>query len=404
MTFAVCFAIAPAAAITIDVDYRYDSSNFFGIGNPQGAAAGIQARAALESAASFFTSILNDTFSPIVVPPPLHSSQFSTVVSWEFKMRFDDPSSNDFIELTNPTVASDQYLIFAGARNWSGITAGVGGPGGKSWGNHVAGDGRLTQAENNQATQTTNNFFNAVTTRGEPSGFSNWGGTISFDNSNRAWHFNHTTPPSGNVSDFYSVAIHELGHALGFGSQGDDQTVTPWEALVSGSSFRGDNARAQNGGAPVPLHLLDLAHWATGASSVVYGSTTPQEAAMDPDLQNGSRKRFTTLDAAAMKDIGWEVIPLAVPLLYGDYNSNGVVDAADYVVWRKRLNQSVTIPNDSTPGMVSTGDYTIWRSNFGKATGGGSGATLAVAPEPAGILLALVGGITICAARRKRRR
>src|SRR6185312_17357290 len=42
----------------------------------------------------------------------------------------------------------------------------------------------------------------------------------------------------------------------------------------------------------------------------------------------------------------------------GDYNGNGVVDAADYVVWR----------NGGSPNPNSPGDYSTWRANFG-ATG-----------------------------------
>ena len=64
----------PAHAINIVIDYTYDTNNFFGNGNPQGAAAGMQARAALESAASYFSSILNDTFSAITIPAPYHST------------------------------------------------------------------------------------------------------------------------------------------------------------------------------------------------------------------------------------------------------------------------------------------------------------------------------------------
>src|SRR6185312_4609006 len=52
----------------------------------------------------------------------------------------------------------------------------------------------------------------------------------------------------------------------------------------------------------------------------------------------------------------------------GDYNNNGVVDAGDYVVWRKLLNQNVTMPNDSTPGTVTPADYTTWRAHFGETT------------------------------------
>ena len=42
----------------------------------------------------------------------------------------------------------------------------------------------------------------------------------------------------------------------------------------------------------------------------------------------------------------------------GDYNANNVVDAGDYVLWRKYSGQSVTLPNDSTPGTVTPADYT----------------------------------------------
>ena len=50
----------------------------------------------------------------------------------------------------------------------------------------------------------------------------------------------------------------------------------------------------------------------------------------------------------------------------GDYNDDSAVDAADYVMWRKSLGQTVTLPNDSTPGTVSQADYDVWRANFGR--------------------------------------
>jgi hypothetical protein len=76
------------------------------------------------------------------------------------------------------------------------------------------------------------------------------------------------------------------------------------------------------------------------------------------------------------------------PGIAGDYNDNGVVDAGDYSIWRKKLNQSVTIPNDITPGTVVTQDFIEWRNRFGKTAsefGAGSGAEI---PEPATIHLA----------------
>jgi len=53
-------------------------------------------------------------------------------------------------------------------------------------------------------------------------------------------------------------------------------------------------------------------------------------------------------------------------LLADDFNSNGFVDAADYVVWRRNLGSSTSLPNDSTAG-VGANDCAGWRINFGAA-------------------------------------
>jgi hypothetical protein len=76
----------------------------------------------------------------------------------------------------------------------------------------------------------------------------------------------------------------------------------------------------------------------------------------------------------------------------GDYNANGTVDAADYVLWRDNLDASVTLPNDTTPGTVSDADYAIWRANFGTAAGSGSSTAppLQSVPEPSSLALAAV--------------
>jgi autotransporter-associated beta strand protein len=80
------------------------------------------------------------------------------------------------------------------------------------------------------------------------------------------------------------------------------------------------------------------------------------------------------------------------PSLSGDYNGNGVVDAADYVMWRESLNQSVTLPNDLTPGTVNQADYDVWRANFGRTAASGA-AVAASVPEPATWLLLAVCGV-----------
>jgi hypothetical protein len=84
------------------------------------------------------------------------------------------------------------------------------------------------------------------------------------------------------------------------------------------------------------------------------------------------------------------------PALLGDYNNNGVADAADYVLWRKYNGTATTLPNDSTPG-TDASDFTVWRSHFGQPPGSGSNSiTNAAIPEPDTKLIILVGLFTFC--------
>ena len=102
-----------AKAINVTLDYAYDSSNFFGSGNPDGAVAGAQARAALEDAADFFSDILTDTFSRIETPDPF-VGQYSTL-TWTWSLTFNNPGGSGIITLTDPTILEDEYRIYVGA-------------------------------------------------------------------------------------------------------------------------------------------------------------------------------------------------------------------------------------------------------------------------------------------------
>jgi hypothetical protein len=58
--------------------------------------------------------------------------------------------------------------------------------------------------------------------------------------------------------------------------------------------------------------------------------------------------------------------------VFPDYNRNGSVDAADYVLWRNTLGQVVTPfsgADGSGNGFVDQADYNIWRANFGRTVG-----------------------------------
>ncbi len=93
----------------------------------------------------------------------------------------------------------------------------------------------------------------------------------------------------------------------------------------------------------------------------------------------------------------FNIAPSGAP---GDYNGNGAIDAADYVVWRDNLGTTNTIPNDMTPGMVTQVDYDVWRANFGKPTIGSGAGNVAV-PEPASLSILLICMAILAHERRR---
>ena len=81
--------------------------------------------------------------------------------------------------------------------------------------------------------------------------------------------------------------------------------------------------------------------------------------------------------------------------LKGDYNRNGVVDAVDYVAWRK---------SGGTPAQ-----YDVWRSHFGVSSleqngSGSSIATPSAVPEPSALALFAVAAMPLLTSGRRRRR
>jgi hypothetical protein len=95
-----------------------------------------------------------------------------------------------------------------------------------------------------------------------------------------------------------------------------------------------------------------------------------------------------------------DVILKLVHSTAGDYNHNGVVDAADYTVWRDSLGKTgIGLAADGDGNhLVDIADYNVWKTHFGTVAGGGSAADASGAvPEPATRSLALVGLVGLAA-------
>jgi hypothetical protein len=101
-------------------------------------------------------------------------------------------------------------------------------------------------------------------------------------------------------------------------------------------------------------------------------------------------REFTNL-AGATEPV--EIGEVLVSQALGDYNQDGTVDAADYVVWRK---------NPDAFGGDPAG-YNTWRANFGTTAGGGAAlpsvAPLSAVPEPSTTILLGVALLLMTARR-----
>jgi len=95
--------------------------------------------------------------------------------------------------------------------------------------------------------------------------------------------------------------------------------------------------------------------------------------------------------------------PPAPPGPTGDYNGNGVVDAADYTLWRDTLGQFVAMDGDGADGdqsgQIDAADYTFWKLHFGESVPGGGGSVSAV-PEPSSLTI-LVGSVIFLGTMRR---
>ena len=82
----------------------------------------------------------------------------------------------------------------------------------------------------------------------------------------------------------------------------------------------------------------------------------------------------------------------------GDYNDNGAVDAADFVLWR---DGGPLLNEGNNPGTVNQADYDFWRARFGATT---AGLGTSQVPEPTSVAIGWCAMAFILAARRTAQR
>jgi hypothetical protein len=134
---------------------------------------------------------------------------------------------------------------------------------------------------------------------------------------------------------------------------------------------------------------------ASNSISVRFEGRRPNGTVQNPAINDDGLGRFNYMRI------------LQHSLINGDFDANGVVNAADYMAWRSDfgLLAHVTGSDGNHNGIVDASDYVVWRKAMSMAGGAGSSSSvqsLAV-PEPHAALLLGATIFSICGLRVRNR-
>lgn len=262
-------------AFNITFDYSLDDGGFF---------ASQERKDVLNAAGNYWGSRITSNFN----------AALSTPGGSSYDARFGNPSRifvdaqgdllAEFHTESNLSVQENEYKIFVGADHLPSPTVAF-----ASFGK-----------QNNLTINGDENYQENVMSRGH-TGFSSWGGWMSFDDdADTNWYFDDdvsTDDVPDDQIDFYSFALHELGHTLGLG--GSDEWNENILNTPGGDIFIGDNLLDTNG---LPVEV-DGSHFIAGTDSIMVAV-----------IESGDRKLPTNIDFAALRDIGWEASASPVPV------------------------------------------------------------------------------------------
>jgi hypothetical protein len=148
----------------------------------------------------------------------------------------------------------------------------------------------------------------------------------------------------------------------------------------------------------VLLITLDTTNFVTpvAGGNIMFGqSDINATVSMDPERLN---LLFTLIDNVKVSTID------EPPAVNPDFNGNRIVDAADYVVWRKNaglMGTGTQATGDANGDMnVNQADYDLWRAAFGASLPAAAGAAV---PEPGSLGLCLIAAIGVVATARRHR-
>jgi hypothetical protein len=109
---------------------------------------------------------------------------------------------------------------------------------------------------------------------------------------------------------------------------------------------------------------------------------------------------LAVMDVAALYNRALSAVEItahfdAIPGLPGDFNNDGAVNAADYTVWRNNLGSNVNLnghgdETGDSAGVVDRADFDLWKLRYGESGPVASGGSSSAVPEPAAVMVALL--------------
>ncbi len=357
------------AAIDIIFDYSYDSNNWFGD----------EQRYIMDQVAYVYESRLgSESFAGY---RPNEDLGLSTVSA---SLALTNPSTAASLNITvgsttadgNVIGRQDELVIFLGARTHGFSSSSVlatAGPTGSSWSYSDATEASTFGARLSSKNNSTN--FEPLAGSSQV----NSAQSFYFD-TDLTTHDDLVTGAGANLTDFYSVMVHEIGHVMGF----IGNFSQAWAANSSGGFWTGQNAKDEYGDGTQDIPLYDDAHWdlptdepPSNSGDLVPGSVKCAcHPSMLPTIGRGTRTSFTDLDFALLKDLGYSISSAPSGTLGpGGSNSNSYTDPD----WGGTFD----IPIKES--------YSNWLLTNATGIVGGEIMPASAAPEPA-FLFSFMGG------------
>ena len=190
------------------------------------------------------------------------------------------------------------------------------------------------------------------------------------------------------------IELDELMSANGIVPEGAEETETEWEILEGGKMNQKEDEL--DVGTKAIIRRYEYFEY-TGPYDEEH---EPTSLFLDTDLPGppeGELGQFISANMVAANLV-------APDRTRGDYNGDGVVDAADYTVWRDSHGSDEDHHADGNDdGMIDDDDLVVWRDRYGDDLNEPANAGNSQAPEPVSLALLLVCGAASMAGRPRPR-